>query len=336
MKKAKLSFFLSFMVIIILVIAFFLHNNFIGAESIFKGNSVSQNDIDRAPDLKLNIIADEYRLSATIGEGLGLKQPQGIALIDEDLLIADTSNNRLVLIDVNGKMKKEIGKMGNGAGEFVNPTGITVDNEGYVYVLDSGNSRIQVFDKSFKFIKQIAINVFDGKSVNLMDLVVDSSKNIYFSVETYDRKLGSIYIISSDDNKVKKIGEGLLGHLAIENDIVYFVSGGEYYNSGKYEGVRSGKNELLHIIDKEIKKVYELPYKYVPKGIVIDNDNMYLVSGAFITVDRFDLQANYIGTVYKGDFKEQQGITYIVKDSKNDLYVLDTFKNVIYKLSKND
>ena len=37
------------------------------------------------------------------------------------------------------------GKMGSNEGEFINPYGVCTDKDGYIYVCDIENSRIQIF-----------------------------------------------------------------------------------------------------------------------------------------------------------------------------------------------
>src|SRR4051812_11467904 len=44
------------------------------------------------------------------------------------------------------------GSQGNGEGQLNNPTGIAVDSFGNVYVLDTGNNRIQKFDSNGTYI----------------------------------------------------------------------------------------------------------------------------------------------------------------------------------------
>jgi DNA-binding beta-propeller fold protein YncE len=56
-------------------------------------------------------------------------------------------NNRVVKYDAEGDFLFQIGgERGSGPGEFDLPHGITVDDEGRVYVADRTNSRVQVFD----------------------------------------------------------------------------------------------------------------------------------------------------------------------------------------------
>jgi tripartite motif-containing protein 71 len=43
------------------------------------------------------------------------------------------------------------GSYGSGAGQFINPRGIAVDTD-YVYVVDSGNNRIQKFTRNGEFV----------------------------------------------------------------------------------------------------------------------------------------------------------------------------------------
>ncbi len=46
----------------------------------------------------------------------------------------------------------EWGSQGNGNGQFLRPTDIAIDSSKNIYVVDSGNNRIQVFNSNGKFI----------------------------------------------------------------------------------------------------------------------------------------------------------------------------------------
>ena len=63
-------------------------------------------------------------------------------------------NSRVVKFDKEGKFLFDWGKKGTEPGEFDAPHGITLDNQGRVYVADRGNGRIQVFDGDGKFLRQ--------------------------------------------------------------------------------------------------------------------------------------------------------------------------------------
>jgi len=64
---------------------------------------------------------------------------------------------------MSGKLLVVLGKeKGKGPGEFQNPYGLAVDAQGYLYVNDRGNSRVQVFDSSLNFIKSFYIGQAEG------------------------------------------------------------------------------------------------------------------------------------------------------------------------------
>ena len=48
---------------------------------------------------------------------------------------------------------KTIGSPGSGNGQLNDPRGVVVDTKGNLYVVDSGNNRIQEFDSIGKFIR---------------------------------------------------------------------------------------------------------------------------------------------------------------------------------------
>ena len=61
------------------------------------------------------------------------------------IFVSDFWDHCVVVFDAAGKFLTEFGKMGAEPGEFDTPAGIAVDGDGYVYVCDQMNSRIQVF-----------------------------------------------------------------------------------------------------------------------------------------------------------------------------------------------
>ena len=72
--------------------------------------------------------------------------------IHKDLVyISDFGNNRVSVFTTSGKFKYMFGKFGIGFGQFYAPRGIAIDKEGLMYVCDSHNSRVQVFELSSIF-----------------------------------------------------------------------------------------------------------------------------------------------------------------------------------------
>ncbi|MCK4547952.1 MAG: NHL repeat-containing protein [Candidatus Eisenbacteria sp.] len=52
---------------------------------------------------------------------------------------------------------RSIGSSGSGSGEFDEPMGIALDHRGYLYVVDMGNNRVQVFDPEGRFLFEFGI-----------------------------------------------------------------------------------------------------------------------------------------------------------------------------------
>ena len=89
------------------------------------------------------------------GQGLHLRSikyphddtfaPTGVAIEGERVFAADVGGSQVVVFSTTGELVTATGSYGKAAGQFHNPTGVAVDCDGYLYVCDYGNSRVQVY-----------------------------------------------------------------------------------------------------------------------------------------------------------------------------------------------
>jgi DNA-binding beta-propeller fold protein YncE len=68
-------------------------------------------------------------------------------------------NSRIAKIDKNGDWLMSWGEPGSKPGQFDTPHSLAIDGQDNIYVADRGNHRIQVFDGTGKFLRQITIDV---------------------------------------------------------------------------------------------------------------------------------------------------------------------------------
>jgi len=95
-----------------------------------------------------------------------MARPTGLALDTKNrlLYVADTDLDQVLVYDSDTfKLLRKIGRSGHNhelttPGDFSKPTGLTVDDEGNLYVCDTMNNRIEVFDADGTFIQAYGKN----------------------------------------------------------------------------------------------------------------------------------------------------------------------------------
>jgi len=81
-----------------------------------------------------------------VGEWKGLVGPEGVAVAPDGRVYATNTGAGSVSILRDGRLERTVGATGSGAGQFRRPHDVEVGRDGTVYVVDSGNHRVQVFD----------------------------------------------------------------------------------------------------------------------------------------------------------------------------------------------
>ena len=90
------------------------------------------------------------------GEGQGqFNSPTHLAFKDEQLYIADTLNARVQIVDRNGGFKASFGRRGLFIGNMPRPKGVTVDNNGLIYVVESYHDYLLIFNAQGQFLMPI-------------------------------------------------------------------------------------------------------------------------------------------------------------------------------------
>ncbi|XP_045536383.1 RING finger protein nhl-1 isoform X2 [Papilio machaon] len=130
--------------------------------------------------------------------------PRGIAVgPDNTMVVADSSNHRVQVFDMNGIFIKEFGQYGSGEGEFDCLAGVAVNRIGQYIIADRYNHRIQVFDPAGRFLRSFGSQgTGDGKFNYPWGITTDALGFIYVC----DKENHRVQVFQSDGTFVGKFG----------------------------------------------------------------------------------------------------------------------------------
>ncbi len=126
----------------------------------------------------------------------GMVEPGGMAIDKENrlLYVADVTLDQILVYDADSfKLLRKIGTTGRNhelttPGDFAKPTGVAVDQEGNLFVCDTMNNRIEIFDADGKFINTFG-KAGDGPGyfARPKGVAVDSDGHIWVADGMQDR-----------------------------------------------------------------------------------------------------------------------------------------------------
>ena len=74
-----------------------------------------------------------------------LSSPRGVCVAGQYVYVANYGNDCVSVFTTKGEHVTTFGQEGSGDGDFIDPHGVCVDKDGFVYVCDSSNNRLQIF-----------------------------------------------------------------------------------------------------------------------------------------------------------------------------------------------
>lgn len=128
-----------------------------------------------------------------------LQNPKGAAMMNNfdywastSVFVVDTGNNRISSYYIYfGNLMMSFGSEGSNDGEFNNPTDIAISENGYIFITDSGNNRVQKFSLNGNFITKFGESGSgDGQFNNPTGITVDDE--------------GNVYVVDTGNNRIQK------------------------------------------------------------------------------------------------------------------------------------
>lgn len=120
-------------------------------------------------------------------ESKNTPEPVAVAIFNEMMYWADRANHRICRYDLlKDKALACFGQRGEMEGEFQYPFQMTFDRDGYLYVVDIMNARIQEFDKNGRFLA--SIGTFGINSVTLFrpnGIASDTKNDLLYVSDSY-------------------------------------------------------------------------------------------------------------------------------------------------------
>ena len=149
--------------------------------------------------------ADNASGNAPIGT---FNEPWGVAVgPDGSVYVTDTWNHRVQKFAEDGTPIKTWGQYGQPVPDvpgsksaFWGPRGIAVDNNGHVYVADTGNKRIAVFDADGNFLTDFGTAGFDPGQFDEPVGVAVGNDGVVYVTDTWNQRVQSF--IPSEDGMV--------------------------------------------------------------------------------------------------------------------------------------
>jgi DNA-binding beta-propeller fold protein YncE len=160
-----------------------------------------------------------------------IKSPAGIRISDEKLYVTDVQQHKVYVFNLKGEKLLEIAAGSTKEDLFKAPNAVAIDKDENIFISDSGNQRILVYDKTGKYISTINGSK-DGKGssvfVNPRGIGIDSRgilyvvNNLSHMIYGYNAKGEEVFTFGTmgDQNEQFYLPNGLF---VDENDRVYIT-----------------------------------------------------------------------------------------------------------------
>ncbi len=208
--------------------------------------------------------------SLSVEASIKVPEVNKILVKSPHIYATDATQDRLIKMDMNGTVLASTGTLGDGPGQFNFPNGIRLNRSNeLLYVCDTRNQRVQVFDQDLNFISVVGWGKTAKGQFDLpADLDFDEDGNIY----VVDERSGGIQVLTPEGEHVRKIDSDrrespLPVSVAVHRSMVYVTDAANY------------RVLVFKTTGESVAKFGdELTLFFTPESIAIDENGFVYVS----------------------------------------------------------
>jgi len=213
------------------------------------------------------ILTEDLRFGEGDDPETAFSQVAFFVVTDEGHVIAaDIKDKKVKVYDAEGNFLRNIGKEGQGPGEFQIPGGLALTPNNELMIEDSMGRRLAFFTMDGEFIK----NVSTADKMSLLNLVIDADgnylgrqlgvegKKMYFETKKYDKDLNPVFTMDKIEFEIPIPGSGVKIDIMDMTPLYLFDSSGNvFYGRNRDYEIKVFKPEGTHIrsIRKDFKPV---------------------------------------------------------------------------------
>lgn len=275
---------------------------------------------------RILVYSSELELEETITDNILM--PFGVTVSETGTVyVADNGDSMLKAFEA-GSLAKKVGGLGSAQLQFYNPKIVRAGQNGRVYVVEEGNSRIQVLSQSLEFVKKLdAIRRTLNTSLTPFYPAVAPNGDIAFS----DPINSKVFVLDSSYNLKE-------------------VLGGRGFENGKFntpKGIAFGQDGRLYVSDSGNRRVqvFSPSYDYLqtisheeliwPLAISVSEQNqVYVVDDKHKKILVFNSQGEMVDEIGAAEgitlplgILVAGGKIYITDDKEKTIEILDSSLN---------
>ncbi len=281
----------------------------------------------------INVIPTTEIASIRISKGLPLNQPSDVEVGPNGrIYLLDGVNNRVIVFSSSFDYITQFGKKGREEGRLWYPVGLTVDRRGNVFVADSGNHRINIYDGNGKFRSSFKL-AWEKPLVpsDPTDLVIDGDTNNCYIVDNDNHRI----LVYSTDGKFN-FSWGFKGRRKGEFRYPYSITMDSERNLCIVDVINS-RVQVFNLKGEFIRQIGGWGVTpgtfYRPKGITADDNNRIYVAGSYVkfgNIQVFSNSGEFLGIIGNKQgkalkFTTPMGIYFDVESRK--LFVVEMLAN---------
>ena len=256
----------------------------------------SPNDLDVRPKR-------DYHTLCNAQQVIQCNTPSCVAIHDNGDIYVGSDDGCIYVFDQTGQLKNTIGSSGSGDGQFFYPNGISIKGD-VLYVVDSGNHRIQKLTSSGKFLHKFGqYGSGQGQFIWPRAVIIDSNNKLIVS----DNNNHRIQIFNENDGWLLTIdGKGSGNHsFQYPWDLALDPQGNIHVAAEGSNSIKVFTKEGVYV------RMYGDPNG--PIGLAIDDEGYSLVSeNSGLCLSIYDPEGNKIHTV--GNLKNPYGTALDPRD----------------------